>query len=67
MNIDPFNRLNRFKNLLRSKKENERTRLIVAGSPDQLSHWKDWREGKVDFALLGSWPNERLTIPDERE
>jgi hypothetical protein len=48
-----------------AKKGNKRTLLLAAGSADQLSYWKDWREGNFDLALLGSWPNESLTRPNE--
>jgi hypothetical protein len=66
MNIDTMRSLKPVHpKLLAARKGTERTRLIVAGSADQLSYWKDWREGNFDFALLGSWPHESLTMPNE--
>ncbi|MDQ2919356.1 MAG: hypothetical protein M3R10_05715 [Verrucomicrobiota bacterium] len=50
---------------LSNRKGTERTLLLAAGSTEQLSYWKDWREGNFDFVLVGSWPNESLTTPDE--
>jgi hypothetical protein len=50
---------------LPSGNKTERTRLLAAGSPDQLSYWKDWREGNFDLVLVGSWPNESLTRSNE--
>ncbi|MDQ6911825.1 MAG: hypothetical protein M3128_03005 [Verrucomicrobiota bacterium] len=50
---------------LSNREGTERTRLLAAGSTDQLSSWRDWREGNFDLVLVGSWPNESLTTPDE--
>ena len=48
-----------------NKEATERTLLLAAGSTEQLSSWRDWREGNFDFVIVGSWPNESLTTPDE--